>query len=289
MSSSGRNKVWHRALAIGLSSTLLAACVDEGSSTDPDGSESDDVSGDVETESRSDVKVAFDPGNQVLPFPNNLLYEAGIDDPADLDGTLNAPIDDPDDASSDLVKALNTLDGFSTTESWRLEFTGEVDEASVRDNIRVFEMQGNEAHAGYPERIMPEGLERELVEGEDFEVDVRESSDGEGGTTHVAKIRPANPLAFDTTYGVVATRGIEDAEGNSVDSTAAGLVARDTGLLEHCGANNAGDTASISNPALDDADVDPDQVLLQCMTNTILEPIVDSRELSAVMCWLPGV
>lgn len=278
---SGSNQVWHRVLALGLSSAVLAGCVEEGSSTDPDGSDSNDVAGDVDAGSGSgaDVKVAFDPSNEVLPFPNNLLFEAGIDGAEDLDGTLNAPIDDPDDASADLVRALNTLDGFSTTESWRLEFTGEVDEATVREHIRVFEMQGKERHAGYPQRLIPVGIEKELVEGVDFRVDVKESSDGEGGTTHVARIKPAEPLAFDTTYGVVATRGIEDPAGDRVDSTAAGLIARDTGLLEYCGSNDGEEAVSISSLALDEEGVDPDQVMLQCMTNTILEPIVESREL----------
>ena len=287
---SGSNRVWSRVLALGLSAAVLAGCVDEGSSTDSVDSDNGGVSGDGSggSSERSDVRVAFDPSNEVLPFPNNLLYEAGIDGVSDLDGTLNAPIDDPEDPSADLVRALNTLDGFSTTESWRLEFTGEVDEATVRENIRVFEMQGNDDHQGYPQRIMPAGVEREMVQGVDFEVDVREGSDGEGSTNWVARIKPAEPLAFDTTYGVVATRGIEDAAGAEVTSTAAGLIARDTGLLEHCGSSPGGDTSSISNPALDEEGVDPDQVLLQCMTNTVLEPIVEQGALErseALVAW----
>ncbi|MEC9466666.1 MAG: hypothetical protein VX834_12820, partial [Myxococcota bacterium] len=53
------------------------------------------------------VVANFDPLNAVLPYPYNLLFAAGGNEP---DGSLDIPVVDPTDFADPAV-ALNTLDG----------------------------------------------------------------------------------------------------------------------------------------------------------------------------------
>src|SRR5690554_7329061 len=57
---------------------------------------------DIGTKIRSTVRIAFDLENQILPFPNNLLFEAGATNIEDLNGTLNVPIDRSEENRSEL-------------------------------------------------------------------------------------------------------------------------------------------------------------------------------------------
>ena len=86
--------------------------------------------------------VEFDPGNRIIPFPNNLLL-----DPAT--GKLNLPEQCGESATTKATRegVLNTLDGFGTYETAiNVTFTEEVDLASLEGRVLLFQR----AHAGEP-------------------------------------------------------------------------------------------------------------------------------------------
>lgn len=268
------------AVAVALS---LSGCVETGSESDSN------AEGDPEV-ATSTTRVAFDPASQILPFPNNLLFEAGIDNTDELDGTINAPVpDDPDSAG--LVQALNSLDGFSTIEAWRVEFTGEIDESSLKDHVRFFELSPGDDSDGYPRRLMASGVERELTYGEDFELSYTQGQDEDGNRTHVLKIQPSQRLDHNTTYAAVLQRGLKDAAGEEVGANLPAALARDTGMHDYCYPERDGNVVSVANHSLsadDDDAPDPDRVLLQCMTDLALGPVVQDTELErndALVAW----
>ena len=78
----------------------------------------------------------YDPINAVLPYPSNIVFSGTTD------GTINIPVDDPNDYAVPQV-VLNTLDGFSTMQPMTLTFNGVVDETTIRagDTVRVFEVE----------------------------------------------------------------------------------------------------------------------------------------------------
>ena len=79
-----------------------------------------------------------------------------------MDGTLNAPIADPEDSSANVAQALNDMDGFSTVESWRIAFTDAIDANSlvVGKTVRIFEM--TEVTAAATRAFAPSSVAREL-------------------------------------------------------------------------------------------------------------------------------
>ncbi|TDT37791.1 virulence factor lipase-like protein [Halospina denitrificans] len=244
-------------LLIGLTAFTLTGCLSTGSSADGDdaaqASDNGGVSGQNDEQGRgqSDVRVAFNPAEQVLPFPNNLLFEADANSAEDLDGTLNVPVDDPQDSSAPVIRALNTLDGFSTTASWRMAFTGDVDPDSLvaGETVRVFRMKPS--GEGYPERTRPTEVDGELSPDQ-FRVAYDEQS-------NEMRILPAEPLSYDTTYTAVITEGVLDPSGDLVGSPLQWSVATGTGDLDQCDDPSKSDSA-----------------LLQCTTNAAITPIEDS-------------
>lgn len=237
----------------------LAGCIDTGSeATGNNGSGGDNVGGDAVSGDDAPLSrttsVNFDPANQVIPFPNNLLFEAADD--AELDGTLNAPIDEDDPASAQLIEGLNDLNGFSTIAAWRLEFTNEVDESSLvaGETVRVFKLE-TEGDT-YPARTRGTGVEKELVAGRDFEV---EYLDGDGEGPYRIRIVPTRALAHDATYAAIITDGVRDTDGHRVASPIEWSVARGEGRLDECG-----------NDTIDD------EGFLQCMTNRAIAPVADA-------------
>ncbi len=142
----------------------------------------------------------FDPGNGLIPFPNNLLFQGS------LDGTLNIPVADPDDLSDPQV-ALNALDGFSTVAPFSTGFTTALDPASVNGNsVRVFQV----------ELLMPGGpvdsVTRELTYGVEFIATVA-STDPDGQTLAIV---PLVTLAPKSSYYVVITNSLRAASGGAI-------------------------------------------------------------------------
>ena len=245
-----------RSLLAAAIAVALGGCVETGSEADHSRSGegvAGDGTGSQTIPQSSDTRVNFDPENQVIPFPNNLLFEAA-DNPV-TDGTLNAPVDEDDPDSAALIKALNALNGFSTIASWRLEFSNPVDPDSLvaGETVRVFKL--NTAGNTYPERIQGESVEKELVGGEDFEV---KYLDEDGSGPFRMKIVPRRPLEHDTTYAAVVTDGVLDTEGHRVGSRAAWTLAKGSDRLDRC----------------NDSDV-ADETFLQCFTNNAIAPVAE--------------
>ena len=208
---------------------------------------------------RSTVRVKFDPSNQVIPFPNNLLFEAGATTPADLDGTLNAPIADPEDSSANVAQALNDMDGFSTVESWRIAFTDAIDANSlvVGKTVRIFEM--TEVTAGYPERLRPSSVARELS-ADDMQINYDSSN-------FVLYLQPKKPLQANRTYSAILVKGILDTKGLMIDAPIPALVAKATNEI---GLDNGKATGCDG--------VKADVKLLQCVTFYALNPVLSQPE-----------
>lgn len=144
---------------------------------------------------------AFDPLNQVLPFPHNLFFR----DTADL--TINLTGADPTDFS-DPFNVLSALDGFSTTERWTAGFIdrfgnpGNIDPSTVipGHSVRVFQVTTQEI-------VAVTGLIRELVPGVDFFAQVIAPG--------VIGIIPLKPLAEYSSFMAVLTNDIKDMDGNN--------------------------------------------------------------------------
>ncbi|BEH15815.1 Ig-like domain-containing protein [Marinobacter shengliensis] len=232
---------------------MLAGCLSTGGeATSNDATGAGNGSDGQDGRAFSTVNVAFDPANQVLPFPTNLLFEA--DASAPKDGTINAPVADPEASSAALVQGLNELDGFSTIAPWRVAFTGDVDAASLLagNTVRVFRM--TTAANTYPERVQPTAVDRELVPETDYRVQYNAEA-------RELLIVPTRALEKGTSYTAVITKGVLDPDGALVGSPLQWSIAKGTNLLDQC------DSPDRSDPAL-----------LQCTTNPAIAPLVeDSR------------
>jgi hypothetical protein len=168
------------------------------------------------------LEAAFDPiagDPNLLPFPTNLLYPQAP--PIDL--TINIPGRDESDFT-DLAVAVNSLDGFSTTEKWVTRFLGspvgppvsgrtgppgQIDPASVvaGASVRVFEV----TTPVYP-YLGVTGVVRELLPNLEYA-----AVSAEGG---VLAIVPIQPLKEMTTYMAVLTNDIKDVDGNDATPSA---------------------------------------------------------------------
>ncbi len=226
---------------------LLAGCLDSDSRS----AHSPDAL--VDTATHSATSVAFDPSNQVIPFPNNLLFEAGATTTEDLDGTLNVPDMASDDASAAIINALNDLDGFSTLSIWRLGFTGPVDATTLAGAVRVFRMKG--AGDSYPQRVRPQGVAAELTRGEDYRLQF-------DNDTHVLSIQPLKPLQHDTSYTIIVTGDLLGADGHRVRTPLQWSAAVGSSQLAAC-----------------DRPDKPDRATLQCMTRFAIDPVLADTEL----------
>ena len=135
----------------------------------------------------------FNPTDGTIPFPNGLLFADSED------GTLNIPVADPTDLSNPQV-ALNALDGFSTTEAATTAFDQVLDAESllIGESVRVFEVEAD------PMSLTPLSVVRELDATE-----VVATPAGDGTTLAIVPVRP---LQESTSYMVIVTNGVRDAE-----------------------------------------------------------------------------
>jgi len=155
-------------------------------------------------------RIIFDPANKILFPPNDLLFSES------KDGTLNLPVDDPNNIA-DPTTALSRLDGWSTNTAFTLPINfpsgATLDASSVSNpaSVRVFETIMGGSTADSDCTALTRGLackvEKELTFGVDF---VAKASGN-----NVAII-PMRPLNAQTTYVVVLTDNIEDSNGQSV-------------------------------------------------------------------------
>lgn len=146
------------------------------------------------------ITARFDPTNQVIPTPNNLLLQGTTD------LTLNIPVADPNNFADPQV-ALNALDGWSTVAPWSSSFSTAPKASSITPGgtVRMFEVTLTGPGGGVT------GVVRELQGGVDF-VTALASSDTTGRTLAIVPLKPLKQL---TSYMVVLTNGITDANGNA--------------------------------------------------------------------------
>lgn len=162
-------------------------------------------------------RVTFDPSNEKLSFPNDLLL---FTDSQDL--TLNLPVAEGDDQTKgNPVVAANSLDGWSTHQPFVLgfEFADGVtlDPASLFDigAIDVYEAvmgldQSDADCTPLSPAIACKGVKK-LVLAEDYIVQAMGSD---------LAFVPLKPLKAKTTYIISLTNRLLDTEGNSIDGSA---------------------------------------------------------------------
>ena len=156
------------------------------------------------------VQALFDPADGIIPFPNSLLFAGS------MDGTINAPVDDPTNLADPAV-ALNQMDGFSVTSPIVAGLSRAVDPASVvlGSTVLVFEVT-----------TTPEGAVTGVI--------------GQLGATDVAVvpqenqlvILPVRPLKEKTDYLVVLTNGIVDAAGVALTPSLSYRLTKGATVLE---------------------------------------------------------
>jgi hypothetical protein len=140
------------------------------------------------------------PGQEAVPTPTNLLF--GLNNP---DLTLDLPVD-PNDPTAPFIQAINTLDGWSTTERWVTNFSSfpnTPDPASVipGQSVRMFEVG-----TVFGTIVIVNGIVRELTPGVDFVATM--------ANDEILAVIPLKPLKEITTYMVVLTNDINDTAGN---------------------------------------------------------------------------
>ncbi len=130
-------------------------------------------------------KALYNPGDSVIPFPNDLLFGT--------DGTLNIPVADTNDYSDPQV-AMNTSWGFATASTMTTAFSSPIDASSVNgDSVRVYKLSLSTA---------PTPL--------NFGVDYVTSVSAD--TLFIVPIRPLN---YASRYLVVLTNGLHNTSGTA--------------------------------------------------------------------------
>ncbi|VAW67786.1 hypothetical protein MNBD_GAMMA08-2704 [hydrothermal vent metagenome] len=174
-----------------------------------------------------DVISNLDFGNNVIPFPNNILLAGS------LDGTINIPVEDAADLSDPAV-AMNAQDGFSSVAPITTGFTGAIDDASFPAGVKMYEVTAD------PSTSAVLSVDRELTYGVEF-VAALSSIDT---TNSSMAILPLSPLTPKQTYMVVITNDLKSESGNSVGISGSYALTHGTNPLHTGGVSNT--------PLLDD-------------------------------------
>lgn len=179
-----------RGLLLGLA-VFAASCADDN---------------DPVSRTRTPTAARYAPSEGEIPIPNDLLYANSTD------ATLNIPID-PTQSTAATFAALNTLDGWSSVAPANVEFSRNLDPATVLpgDTVRMFEV--TVSTAGGPVGGPVTAIDRELIAGVDFVAVVANDSN--------VAIQPLVPLTPSTAtdpsvYMIVLTNGIQDTSGIAV-------------------------------------------------------------------------
>ncbi len=140
-------------------------------------------------------------GDNIIPFPNNLLFlEAGA---APADGTLNIPVDNATDLSDPKV-AMNALDGFSTVAPITTGFTGALDASSFPTGVKLYEVTISSGAVVSVQRMLSYGTEF---------VAALSSVDTTNSTMAILPLQPLKPKQA---YMVVITNNVKSESGNAV-------------------------------------------------------------------------
>jgi hypothetical protein len=144
----------------------------------------------------------FDPQNQVIPLPNDLLI-----DPTTGKVSLPASCGETPSAAALRTSVLNALDGFGTSKTViQATFSQPIDVASLEGRVFVVRM----ATAGMPAEGAPAAVPIVIVPGKT----TRSSADCASQTTvDEVTFVPQTPLAGSSEYAVALLRGIKTASG----------------------------------------------------------------------------
>jgi len=158
------------------------------------------------------LAAVFDPTNSQFPLPNDLLFTGT------MDGTLNIPVEDPENFSDPRV-ALNAIDGFSTTEPAVVSFaqTSEFTVSSIDaetvvlgDTARFFEVTRDPATGAVTGVV--EELDETAIIATVIPTDPTISPNG----VDIA-FAPVRPLKESTTYMAMVTNGVTNNLGTNLD------------------------------------------------------------------------
>jgi len=165
------------------------------------GGTDNNIENDLQIERSTDGFVAyFAPADSVIPFPSNLLFSGSID------GTLNIPIDDPNDFSDPQV-ALNIVDGFSTIAPIQTTFSFPIEPTTLSSQtVHLYEVTLSGVGGAVTSVV------RALDYGTEFVASVS-SLDPEGKTLIIS---PLTPLKAKTSYMVALTSGIQSRDGRLI-------------------------------------------------------------------------
>ncbi|MHC4940073.1 MAG: hypothetical protein ACYTHK_13980 [Planctomycetota bacterium] len=150
-----------------------------------------------------------------IPLPNSLLFLGT------QDGTVNAPVVDPDDPS-DPVNGINSLDGFSTIAPIVVEVENDVRASTVvpGGNVRLYEMIFDPTLGVSPD------VRRELSPAEFTAV-------ANGAAIVIVPLVPLDPK---TSYLALVTNGVRDVDGKPLGkSRDYRLMTRTSSLVDESG------------------------------------------------------
>ncbi len=172
--------------------------------------------------------IVFDSANGDIPYPNNILFAGS------QDTTLNIPYD-PSSSDAPVKRALNALDGFSTSSPITVSFTGEIDPSTLPQGLRVYEVQATPlaATAGIP---LVQGITKKLQFGIDYVATI---------SNNKIVILPIKPLKSHQNYMIALTKAITDTQGNPIaPDIASELLLQNTPLVDAQGNHTTLDITS---------------------------------------------
>lgn len=196
-----------------LSSIGLAGCGGGGADDPviPDGTAGSGGNGGVAL-----TRPVYSPSTGQLPVPNDLLFNGSTD------LTLNIPNCPTPTTRPDC--AVTALDGWSAVAPFTVAFTNSdagvgIDAASVKagENVRLFKvtaLRTANAQGIVPPTGPVTGVQKELVAGTDFRVDMVAAS--EDASKRTLRITPIKPFDDNASYVLIVTNGIQDTRGNKL-------------------------------------------------------------------------
>ncbi len=159
----------------------------------------------------------FEKSQGNIPYPNDILFAGSTD------GTLNIPIKpNAKDAEIALTRALNSLDGFSTTSPISVGISGNLDPATLPGNVHLYKVitQASRATSMIP---TVGGVVSELTFGTDYVATI---------SNNKLVILPTKPLQSHSSYMVVITKGVTNSAGQHlIADTTMSMLLSDQSLV----------------------------------------------------------
>lgn len=155
--------------------------------------------------------VEFDPAKSIIPFPNNLI-------PRTPDGKLALPAQACESQTSKAIRegVLNKLDGFGTYQAaWQATLTAQADMATVAANVKMFKRVDG--------TLTPV---TNLITAPTMAVRYPDPANCVPTLVPALVIVSPAPLAENTTYDVVITKGLKTTDGTEFGPDGTWLIAR---------------------------------------------------------------